>query len=146
MEEVREVPISEATKILGVSADTIKRRLKRGELKGHKRPTARGEVWHIQIETEGDDDGDEAEEQHAETAALRATLQAKDDVIAAKDQTIALLTGQLDARTRELHQAHVLLQQALGHQSPQIEALPAQAEHPRRPRTWRERIADWLER
>ena len=43
------VPIKEAAKRLGVSADTIKRRLKTGELVGHQKSTAPGFVWLVEV-------------------------------------------------------------------------------------------------
>ena len=41
------VPIREAALRLSVSPDTIKRRLKAGELHGEKQPTPQGFVWHV---------------------------------------------------------------------------------------------------
>lgn len=41
------VPIAEAARRLGVSADTVRRRLKRGELEGEQHPTAQGFTWLV---------------------------------------------------------------------------------------------------
>ena len=44
-----EVTIAEAASILGVSDDTIRRRLKRGELEGRQVPTQHGPAWRIRL-------------------------------------------------------------------------------------------------
>jgi hypothetical protein len=41
------VPIKEAAERLGVSADTVRRRMKKGELVGEKEPTPQGYEWRI---------------------------------------------------------------------------------------------------
>jgi len=43
------LPLREAAEHLGVSTDTARRRLKRGELIGEQRPTAHGPAWYIQV-------------------------------------------------------------------------------------------------
>ncbi len=43
------VSIQEAAERLGVSADTVRRRLKRGELKGERVKTPQGFVWRIEV-------------------------------------------------------------------------------------------------
>ena len=43
------VPIKEAAERLGISADTVRRRLKRGELTGRQEPTAQGFVWVVEL-------------------------------------------------------------------------------------------------
>lgn len=109
----RQLTVPEAAKRLGVSTDTIKRRLRRGELQGKKKPTAQGHVWLIEV-----DDDDEGGELRDATAAA----------IGAKDETIAVLRQQLDARTREVERLHILLQQAL--QRPALPAPPTDQEEP----------------
>lgn len=46
------VPIKEAAERLGVSADTIRRRMKKGELIGEKEPTPQGYEWRILLPVE----------------------------------------------------------------------------------------------
>ncbi len=41
--------IAEAAHQLGISADTVKRRLRRGELVGHQQPTPQGFTWLIEL-------------------------------------------------------------------------------------------------
>ena len=43
------VSITQAAERIGVSPDTIRRRLKRGELKGRQERTAQGFVWQIEV-------------------------------------------------------------------------------------------------
>ncbi len=43
------ISIKEASERYGVSADTIRRRLKRGEIIGRKESTAQGFVWQIEV-------------------------------------------------------------------------------------------------
>lgn len=43
------VPIKEAAARLGVSTDTVRRRLKRGELMGERQPAPRGFVWLVEL-------------------------------------------------------------------------------------------------
>lgn len=50
----RWVPLREAADRLGVSTDTIRRRLKRGELVGEQRVTAHGPSWFVQLPEEED--------------------------------------------------------------------------------------------
>jgi DeoR/GlpR family transcriptional regulator of sugar metabolism len=46
------VSIAEAGKVLGVAEITIRRRLRSGEIKGHKRSTPQGYVWIVELSEE----------------------------------------------------------------------------------------------
>ncbi len=46
---MEEVPIAEAARRLGVSVDTVKRRLRSGQLQGHKQPGRGGFSWLIEM-------------------------------------------------------------------------------------------------
>jgi len=46
------VSIKEAAERLGVSADTVRRRLKRGELAGEREKTPQGFVWRVELPVE----------------------------------------------------------------------------------------------
>ncbi len=50
------LPIKEAAERLGVSADTIRRRMKKGELVGEKEPTPQGYEWRILLPVEEADE------------------------------------------------------------------------------------------
>ena len=44
------VPMGEAAQRLGVSVDTIRRRLRKGELQGQHRPTPQGFIWLVHVD------------------------------------------------------------------------------------------------
>ena len=125
------VPIAEAARRLGVSADTVRRRLKRGELEGEQHPTAQGFTWLVAMPaSSGSPDAApvQAPGSQAATSAegttvadlWRALEEEGKATIAAKDETIgrlaaevaylrdrenaevAFLREQLDQRSREL--------------------------------------------
>ena len=126
------VPIAEAARRLGVSADTVRRRLKRGELEGEQHPTAQGFTWLVAMPAgSGSPDaalgqvpGSQAATSAGEGATVadlwRALEEEGQATIAAKDETIgrlaaevthlrdrenaevAFLRDQLDQRSREL--------------------------------------------
>ena len=50
----RWLPLAEAAALLGLSVDTIRRRVKRGELVGEQRPTPQGFVWWVRLGNRGD--------------------------------------------------------------------------------------------
>jgi len=96
--DMETVPIGEAAVRLGVSPDTIRRRLSRGTLTGHQEPTAQGFRWKVELpesgqETNGHHDWDTLEN-------LVMTLQAQ----------IQTQADELEARRREVSELHVLLQ------------------------------------
>lgn len=145
--------MADAARILGVSLDTVKRRVKRGELVAAQERTARGFRWVVELPDFGEINAnmttflapapDEAapapapagapavsdaapadapadvEHLHVLIAAQRGhieDLRAQTDTL--RDQ-LAVKDGQLEARTREISELHVLLQRA------QAAALPA---------------------
>ena len=72
-----EVGIPEAAALLGVSEDTVRRRLKRGELQGEKVSRPQGFTWVVDL-----DDAEEAVEQHLDEpmqAAPQAPVQNYED-------------------------------------------------------------------
>jgi len=95
---VEKVSIGEAARRLGVSADTIRRRIGKGELLAHKEPTPQGYRWEVELQP-----NDQAVNSHeGNTEALVTALQAQ--VLAQAEE--------LDARRREVQELHVLLQTA----------------------------------
>jgi hypothetical protein len=46
---VTSVSVMEAATHLGVSPDTIRRRIRNGELKAHQEPTPQGYVWGVEL-------------------------------------------------------------------------------------------------
>jgi excisionase family DNA binding protein len=48
------VTIQQAAKMLGIAPNTVRRRIKLGELSAHKVPTAQGYEWRVHLPTAGD--------------------------------------------------------------------------------------------
>jgi len=144
------VPIAEAARRLGVSPDTVRRRLKRGELEGEQHPTAQGFTWLVVMPSgSGSSEAAPAQvlggqstatEEGTATAELWRLLEdERAEVVAAKDAMITRLADEvtylrerfdqrgleLELRSRELaaerERADVIQQLALQ----RIEALTA---------------------
>jgi len=97
---VEKVSVGEAARRLGVSVDTIRRRIGKGELLAHREPTPQGFRWEIDLEP-----NDQPLNGHeGNTEALVTTLQAQ----------VQAQAEELDARRREVQELHVLLQTAQG--------------------------------
>lgn len=98
----KSLDIAEAAARLGLSTETIRKRLQRGKLKGYK---ASNGVWRVILpvpDSPGQQPGPSPDSSPDGSAALVSTL--RDEV--------AFLRGQLQARDDEIRRAHVLLQQA----------------------------------
>jgi len=95
---VEKVSIGEAARRLGLSTDTIRRRIGKGELLAHREPTPQGFRWEIELQA-----NDQPVNGHEGNAdALVTTLQAQ----------VQAQAEELDARRREVQELHVLLQTA----------------------------------
>src|SRR5918999_1512728 len=113
------VSVIEAAQFLGVSTHTVKRRLKKGELKGEQQATPQGFVWLVEIA----DDPVELESAVADGSGANPTATPEwanhyEEVIEllksdleARDKQIGFLKEELEARRREVQELHVLLQQ-----------------------------------
>jgi hypothetical protein len=129
----------EAAVILGVSPDTLKRRLQRGELKGYQEETPQGFRWIIELPDDpGPSNHSSAAPADAPAAAgaeetLRELVDVlKDEVSELRQQLqtqAAAHQEQLEAKDKQIEQLHVLLQQAQA-------ALPA----PKENRSWWRRL------
>jgi hypothetical protein len=100
---VQEVTIAEAAKCLGMSIDSIRRRIAKNELKARKVPSPHGEIYLVELPDDAVPAPDPA-----------ATGEKEDNVVAieAMRKTISILETELEARRREVQELHVLLQQA----------------------------------
>jgi hypothetical protein len=142
----------EAARRLGVSIDTIERKLRRGELKAHKQPRPQGFTWMIQVPEEPlqtpSDTGvipsvstpegtpttnaevlrleELAEVLKDEVAQLRRQLQSQAETYERQNEAYQ---QQLEAKDKQIEQLHILLQQAQA-------ALPV----PRDSRPWWRRV------
>jgi DNA repair exonuclease SbcCD ATPase subunit len=145
------VPKEEAARLLGVSIDTVERKLKRGELNGKQDPRPRGWRWLVEIpqdvataETSAAPVSTPANapaDAHAnEPEALRELIDTVKDEVAelrrqlqsqaeSYQQQLEAKDQQLEAKDKQIEQLHVLLQQAQA-------ALPA----PRDNRPWWQRL------
>ena len=96
-----ELTISQAAQRLGVSMDTIRRRIGNNELKARKVPSSHGEMYIVELP----DDTPEApqtKDARPETSPEVETLR----------KMVAILETELESRRREIQELHVLLQQA----------------------------------
>jgi multidrug efflux pump subunit AcrA (membrane-fusion protein) len=122
--------IGQAVTRLGVSEVTIRRRLRKGELKGQKRQTPQGYVWLIELPDDIPEDnkngGDGEGESLAElVAALRSQVEGQQELVDSLQAQVKIQQEELTAKNKQIEQLHVLLQQAQA-------ALPA----PRDNRPW----------
>jgi hypothetical protein len=126
--------ISQAVTRLGVSEVTIRRRLRKGELKGQKRQTPQGYVWLIELPDDipkdnkngGNGEGDSLLEL---VAALRSQVEGQQELVDSLQAQVKIQQEELTAKNKQIEQLHVLLQQAQA-------ALPA----PRDNRPWWRRL------
>jgi len=98
---VQEVTIAEAARCLGMSIDSIRRRIAKGELNAIRCLTA----WEIYMVEIPEDALPVPETNNEEKIDSTATIDAM-------LKTISVLENELDARRREVQELHVLLQQA----------------------------------
>jgi hypothetical protein len=121
------IDLATASARLGLTVETIRKRLQRGKIKGFKAADGAWRVTLDKVDTKQDSPGQTAgQEQDSpgqEQSALVLTLR----------EDIQFLRGQLQARDEEIRRVHVLLQQ----EQQQVKALTDQRE--RRPwwRWWR---------
>jgi len=94
---VEKVSIAEAARRLGVSTDTVRRRIGKGELLAHREPTPQGYRWEVEL-----DENQPLNIHGSNLEVLVTTLQAQ----------VQAQGEELDARRREVQELHVLLQNA----------------------------------
>jgi len=94
-ETVEKVSVGEAARRLGVSVDTIRRRIGKGELTAHQKATPQGFRWEVELELT-----DQPLNGH-DSNILVTTLQAQ----------VQAQAEELDARRREVSELHQLLAQ-----------------------------------
>jgi len=95
---VEKVSVGEAARRLGVSTDTIRRRISKGELTAHQEPTPQGFRWEVELELTDQPLNGHDSNIEALVTTLQAQVQAQGE--------------ELDARRREVQELHVLLQTA----------------------------------
>jgi excisionase family DNA binding protein len=127
------VPIAEAARRMGVSVDTVKRRLRNGELQGYKQPGRGGFSWLIEMDDSSPSNSSgntsanatvNAPANDGETQALRELVDTLRSQVTAQQNQLESYQQQFEAKDRQIEQLHVLLQQAQA-------ALPAPRENHR---------------
>ena len=94
--------IREAALRLGVSQDTIRRRMRRGELQGVKVETPQGYTWYLDLPDDEPHQEPQAEGQRASTISELDHLR----------EVNRMLQDEVETRRREVSELHILLQQA----------------------------------
>jgi hypothetical protein len=126
------VSIGQAVTRLGVSEVTIRRRLRKGELNGHKRQTPQGYVWLIELPDDASEDNKDSGNGEGKSlselvAALRSQVEGQQELVDSLQAQVKVQQEELTAKNKQIEQLHVLLQQAQS-------ALPAPKED--RPSWW----------
>ena len=110
--------VAEAAQRLGVSTDTIKRRLKRGELQGQRQDTPQGFIWLVAIPESSykvngtaDSSSDAMATESYTMASAMADAMAKE--VRRLEEMVEMLQKELDHRAQEMERMQILLQQAL---------------------------------
>ena len=98
------VSVREAADILGVSQDTVKRKLKAGTLPGRKETGEKGERWLVELP-----DDATATLRQDQDSALGAALQQVIDVLSRERDE---LWQEVASRRREVEELHILLQRS----------------------------------
>jgi hypothetical protein len=103
------VSIPEAARRLGVTQDTVRRRIRKGELTAYQEPRPQGYVWSVDIPEEKlsseEPSYPDFKEEKNDVQLLREMMELLREELKTKDR-------QLEAREREVQELHVLLQQA----------------------------------
>jgi transposase len=106
------VTVPEAARRLGVTEDTVKRRLRKGELQGERKARPQGYTWMVGLPDE---------ESETENTATGTVSPPDDDTVNHRvnngetrrlEEMVSMLQHQLEVREREVQELHVLLQQA----------------------------------
>ena len=126
------VTIPQAAQALDLSVITIRRRLKRGELRGQKVATAAGFEWRVLVPSAL---VDAAEDKRPAQGATQSTPYQEDKgtdqrLIEALQTQLAEMRIELEARRREVQELHVLLARWQPALPPPLtgEAVPDQAD------------------
>jgi hypothetical protein len=110
-EDVTYAPLTEVAAAYGVSVDTIRRRLKRGELDARKETTPQGFRWVAALPA------------HAQTVGERAVV-AEHEAGAAQGELVATLQRELELRNQEIARLHEVVERQAVALERAVEALP----------------------
>ena len=118
--------IAEAAQRWHISQDTVRRRIRRGELKAQQQPTPQGFVWVVEVSEIPESAEAPSEARLGEGQIMRelvTTVQVMRELVGTIQVQAATQREELKARRREVQELHVLLHHL------QARALPP----PRRP-------------
>lgn len=99
---MQEVTIQEAANRLGMSMDSIRRRISRGELKARKVKTAHGVRYLVELPDDLPPPAGDSPQSHSSSLGEVEALR----------KTVSLLETELESRRREVEQLHILLQRS----------------------------------
>ena len=130
------VTMAEAARRLDVTVETVKRRLRRGELQGQKQPRPQGFTWLIEMPEDKGDQDSTPSVTPSDTPTSNAEIHRLEDMISLLQKELDITREELEhqrsmyqselvSKNKQIEQLHVLLQQAQA-------ALPA----PRDNRPW----------
>ena len=120
-EMVREVSVNEAARLLGVSRDTIMRRIRATELEAHQEPRPQGHVWRVVTPDEAISESHDSD--------VMGELQTLREMVSILQAQVEADREELASKNKQIEQLHVLLQQAQA-------ALPASRDG----RSWWQRL------
>ncbi|MBI2868184.1 MAG: helix-turn-helix domain-containing protein [Chloroflexi bacterium] len=126
------VTIEEAARLLGCSVNTVRRRVKRGDLRAEREETPQGYTYKVVLP--------------ADLAAAKGEEEASHDSEALAEMTrlMEVMQQQLQEKDRQIHELHVLLQQAQNQaQQAQIQARQVLAALPAPRHAWWQRLFPW---
>jgi hypothetical protein len=113
------VTLVEAAHQLGISVDTVRRRLQKGELKGQQQPRPSGHIWLVELDEEvnensrlADRSADAEQGDQARLAACQADIHRLEEIVAMLQAHIVTQGSELEAKNQQISELHVLLQQA----------------------------------
>jgi hypothetical protein len=127
------VTMAEAARRLDVTVETVKRRLRRGELQGHKQPRPQGFTWLVEMPEDTGDRDSTPSVTPSDTPTSNAEVHRLEDMISLLQKELditreelehqrSMYQGELVSKNKQIEQLHILLQQAQA-------ALPAPRDH-----------------
>ena len=104
--------VPEAAQRLGVSTDTVKRRLKKGELQGHQEPRPQGYTWLVDFPDEPNTPPHNGAGL-GESVPTAAEVRRLEEIVSILQQQLDERHHELERRGQEIERFQILLQQAL---------------------------------
>jgi hypothetical protein len=117
------VTMTEAARRLDVTVETVKRRLRRGELQGQKQPRPQGFTWLIEMPEDTGDRDSTSSVTPSDTPTSNAEVHRLEDMISLLQKELDITREELEhqrsvyqselvSKNKQIEQLHILLQQA----------------------------------